>query len=582
MPVTIINRTFVPTVHAHAGVHTKANAAKAPMMRGPIASTTVRCASQLHDVLITTHGKIQQAQGYRAFGRRSRRTAERGSGARRVVAQAAMAAEAETESEYETIIGIEVHVQLNTATKAFCSCKSEYGCAPNTNICPVCMGHPGTLPVLNAEVVKKSMRMGKALNCKLAPVSKFDRKQYFYPDLPKGYQVSQYDIPIAEHGKIDVVIPPEFGGGYTKEIGITRAHMEEDAGQLKHVQKEDGEEYSLVDFNRAGVPLLEIVSEPDMRTGREAAEYAAEIQRIARFLDVSNGNMAEGSMRCDVNVSVRPRGREAFGTKVEVKNMNSFSAMAKAIDYETERQTALIKAGKESEIVLETRLWDEGLLKTFSMRKKEGLADYRFFPEPDLPPVTLSPAFIAEVCANSPALPSQKRVEYLALGLSTQDVLVLADTQEVSMFFDEVLANGAAAKAACNWIMGDILGYLKAEKKSITEVALTPKALAELLALIAEDTISGKIGKELLPDLLAKGGSPNEMVQERGLVQISDVAALEAIVDAVIAGNPKQFAEYKSGKTKLKGFFVGQVMKESKGQANPKLLNGLVSQKLDA
>jgi len=508
--------------------------------------------------------------------------AETNHGKRRVEVQAATAADpVETESEFETIVGIEVHVQLDTATKAFCSCKSEYGSEPNTNICPVCMGHPGTLPVLNAEVVKKSVRMGKAMNCKIAPQSKFDRKQYFYPDLPKGYQVSQYDIPIAEHGKVTVVIPPEFGGGYSKEIGITRAHMEEDAGKLSHVEK-DGESYSLVDYNRAGVPLLEIVSEPDMRSGREAAEYAAEIQRIARFLGISNGNMAEGSLRCDVNVSVRPRGREAFGTKVEVKNMNSFSAIAKAVEYETERQTALIREGKESEIVQETRLWDESLLKTFAMRKKEGQADYRYFPEPDLPPVKVSPEFIEEVCATSPPLPAEKRAEYLALGLPMQDVLVLADSRDVSTFFDETITNGAAAKAACNWIMGDILGYLKVQKKTINEVALSPKALAELLSLIADDTISGKIGKELLPDLLEKGGSPAEMVKERGLVQISDTSALEAIIDAVIEANPKQYEQYKGGKTKLKGFFVGQVMKESKGQANPKMLNGLIQKKLDA
>eukprot|EP00959_Pyramimonas_sp_CCMP1952_P299288 6260075-Pyramimonas_sp.AAC.1 len=420
--------TYAPAVSGRTCTHAKVSTkvATLPTRRSVVACTTVRCDSRKHEQQRTNQGVTRSSNSNGAapaFTRSGRGIAETNHGMRRVEVRAApAAAPVETESEFETIVGIEVHVQLDTKTKAFCNCKSEYGNAPNTNVCPVCLGHPGTLPVLNAEVVKKSVRMGKALNCKIASVSKFDRKQYFYPDLPKGYQVSQYDIPIAEHGKIEVVIPPEFGGGYSKEIGITRAHMEEDAGKLTHVEK-GGESYSLVDYNRAGVPLLEIVSEPDMRSGREAAEYAAEIQRIARFLGISNGNMSEGSMRCDVNVSVRPRGREAFGTKVEVKNMNSFSAIAKAIEYETERQTALIREGKESEIVQETRLWDEGQLKTFAMRKKEGLADYRYFPEPDLPPVNVSPEFIEDVCATSPPLPAEKRADYLALGLSMQDIL---------------------------------------------------------------------------------------------------------------------------------------------------------------
>eukprot|EP00854_Cymbomonas_tetramitiformis_P001782 gene1782-2448_t len=438
------------------------------------------------------------------------------------------------------------------------------------------MGHPGTLPVLNKEVVRLSTMMGLALNCDVARVSKFDRKQYFYPDLPKGYQVSQYDIPIAEHGHITVEMAPEFGGG-KRTIGITRAHMEEDAGKLSH---EDA--CSLVDYNRAGVPLLEIVSEPDMRTGREAAEYAAEIRRIVRFLGVSNGNMSEGSMRCDVNVSVRPFGQEEFGTKVEIKNMNSFSAIARAIDYEVQRQTGLINAGQGDEIMLETRLWNEGSLKTESMRKKEGLADYRYFPEPDLGPVCLDEEYVEKIRMEMATLPSQKRETYEALGLSIPDVLVLADDLDISSFFDEVLAAGADVKQAANWIKGDILGYLKAEKKNIGEVKLTGAMLAELIALIVDGTISGKIGKELLPTLMEEGGSPKALVESKGLVQISDTSELEAIIDETISSNPKQVEQYLGGKTKLKGFFVGAVMKGSGGRANPKMVQDLVQQKLDA
>jgi len=476
------------------------------------------------------------------------------------------------------VCGLEVHVQLGTKTKAFCGCKSEYGAAPNTHVCPVCMGHPGTLPVLNEDVVRKSVMMGRALGCTIARQSKFDRKQYFYPDLPKGYQVSQFDIPIAEHGKITVEIPPEFGGG-SQDIGITRAHMEEDAGKLSHEAA-----CSLVDYNRAGVPLLEIVSEPDLRSGRQAAEYAAEIQRIARFLDVSNGNMAEGSLRCDVNVSVRRKGAVEMGTKVEVKNMNSLSAIARAVEHETTRQIALHEAGDAAAIVQETRTWDEAAQRTVSMRAKEGLADYRYFPEPDLPPVTITDEYQAAVQAAMQELPSQKRARYTQLGLSVQDVLVLADDKAVSTFFDDVLAAGAGGKkevkAAANWVMGDVLGYLKKEGSSITDAALTGAELSELLGLIADGTISGKIGKELLPELMQQGGSPAALVQARGLVQISDTGAIEAMIDQVLDDNPGQLEQYRGGKTKLKGFFVGECMKRSKGQANPAMLQKILAAKL--
>nr|XP_018622956.1 glutamyl-tRNA(Gln) amidotransferase subunit B, chloroplastic/mitochondrial isoform X3 [Nicotiana tomentosiformis] len=412
--------------------------------------------------------------------------------------------------DYEAVIGIETHVQLSTLTKAFCSCPYNYGSPPNTSVCPVCMGLPGALPVLNSKVIECAVRVGLALNCKLSFSSKFDRKQYFYPDLPKGYQISQFDIPIASGGYLDVDLPVEFGGGHRK-FGVTRVHMEEDAGKLLHT---DGGSYSQVDLNRAGVPLLEIVSEPDMRTGIEAAEYAAELQRLVRYLGVSNGNMQEGSLRCDVNISVRPIGQLEFGTKVEIKNLNSFSSVSRAIDYEISRQVLLHSQGQVDQIVQETRLWEEG-----------------------------------------------------------------AQTAE---FFDATIAAGADVKLAANWIMGDIAAYMKNEKVTINEIKLSPQELGELIASIKDGTISGKIGKEILFELMAKGGTVKGLIKEKDLVQIVDTAEIEKMVDKVIADNPKQLEQYRGGKTKLQGFFAGQVMKESKGKANPKLLNKILLEKLNA
>ncbi|KAH6809170.1 GLU-ADT subunit B [Perilla frutescens var. hirtella] len=436
---------------------------------------------------------------------------------------------------YEAVIGIETHVQLATLTKAFCSCPYNYGAQPNTSICPVCMGLPGALPVLNSKVIECAVKVGLALNCKLSLSSKFDRKQYFYPDLPKGYQISQFDIPIAAGGYIDVDLPVEFGGGHRK-FGVTR-----------------------VDLNRAGVPLLEIVSEPDMRTGIEAAEYAAELQRLVRYLGVSNGNMQEGSLRCDVNISVRPHGQPEFGTKVEIKNLNSFSSMSRAIDYEILRQAQLHSEGEAHQIVQETRLWEEGAQKTVTMRKKEGLADYRYFPEPDLPGVNLSEDYISTIHDSLPELPETKRRRYENLGLNMQDVLFLANDINVAAFFDATIATGADVKLAANWIMGDIAAYLKNEKLSINDIKLTPEELGELIASIKGGTISGKIGKE-----------------------IADPSEIEKIVDRVIANNPKQLEQYRGGKTRLQGYFAGQVMKESKGKANPALLNKILLEKLNS
>ncbi|GJP73465.1 hypothetical protein CLOP_g4176 [Closterium sp. NIES-67] len=494
------------------------------------------------------------------------------------VAEGQTAEGSASEEEFEAVIGIETHVQLSTDTKAFCSCPSRYGAPPNEHVCATCMGLPGALPVLNGAVVAAAVRLGLALQCRVAERSKFDRKQYFYPDLPKGYQISQFDEPLASGGHVVVDMPVEAGGG-RKRFGVTRAHLEEDAGKSLH-----GGDGSQVDLNRAGVALVEVVSEPDMRTGAEAAEYAAELQRMVRYVGVGNGNMAEGSMRCDVNVSVRPRGQESFGTKVEVKNMNSFRDMQRAIDFEIRRQSSLLRDGRAHEIVQETRLWDEATQQTAPMRSKEGLADYRYFPEPDLPALALSQPFLEQLRADLPELPEQRRRRYEALGLPMQDVLVLADDKEFSDYFDGVLAAGADAKAAANWLMGDLTALLKAERRSVAGMAavMPPSSLAELIALIQEGTISGKIGKELLLVLFMEGGSARKLVEAKGLLQISDEAVIERLVDEVLAGNAKQLEQYRAGKTKLQGFFTGQVMKASGGRVNPGLMNKILMKKLNA
>ncbi|KAK8709712.1 hypothetical protein V6N13_060720 [Hibiscus sabdariffa] len=433
--------------------------------------------------------------------------------------------------DYEAIIGIETHVQLSTLTKAFYCCPYNYGSQPNTGICAICMGLPGALPVLNSKVIEFAVKLGLALNCKLSLNSKFDRKQYFYPDLPKGYQISQFDIPIATGGYIDLDIPLEFGGGHRK-FGITRVHMEEDAGKLLH--SGNGAQ---VDLNRAGVPLLEIVSEPDMRTGIEAAEYAAELQRVVRYLGISNGNMQEGSLRCDVNVSIRPIGQPEFGRKVEIKKLNSFSSINRAIDFEISRQAQLHSQGQGDQIVQETRLWEEDAQKTVTMRKKEGLSDYRY-------------------SLNQTSLKL----------FSLRNMLITFTTlcqnflkRSVVEYFDATLSSGADLKLAANWIMGDIAAYMKNEKLSINEIKLTPKELGELIASIKGGTISGKIGKE-----------------------INDPVEIGKMIDKVISENPKQLEQYRGGKTKLQSFFAGQIMKLSKGKAHPGLLNKILLEKLNA
>jgi aspartyl-tRNA(Asn)/glutamyl-tRNA(Gln) amidotransferase subunit B len=486
-------------------------------------------------------------------------------------------------TQYEAVIGLETHCQLNTKTKIFSSSSTEFGAPPNTNIDPICMGLPGVLPVLNEKVLEYAVKAGLALNCQIAPYSKFDRKQYFYPDLPKNYQISQYDLPIAEHGWLEIELVDASGNPMQKRIGITRLHMEEDAGKLVHAGSDrlSGSTYSLVDYNRAGVPLVEIVSEPDMRSGQEAAEYAQELRRILRYLGVSDGNMQEGSLRCDVNISVRPVGQEKFGTKVEIKNMNSFNAIQRAIEYEIERQIAAVEAGER--IVQETRLWEEGSQRTISMRSKEGSSDYRYFPEPDLAPIEVTSEQLDKWRTELPELPAQKRHRYESeLDLSAYDARVLTDERQVAEYFEAALVAGAKPKQAANWIMGDIAAYINNQKMSITDIALKPTILAELIGLIEDGTISGKIAKDILPELLSKGGSAKELVERLGLIQISDTSALEAIIEQVLQANPKELEQYRNGKTKLLGFFVGQVIKQTGGRADPKLTNQLLAQKLNS
>ncbi|BAY61877.1 aspartyl/glutamyl-tRNA amidotransferase subunit B [Calothrix brevissima NIES-22] len=483
-------------------------------------------------------------------------------------------------TEYEAIIGLETHCQLSTNTKIFSTSSTAFGGDPNTNIDPVCMGLPGVLPVLNQKVLEYAVKAGLALNCQIAKYSKFDRKQYFYPDLPKNYQISQYDLPIAEHGWLEIELVDADGNPTRKRIGITRLHMEEDAGKLVHAGSErlSGSSYSLVDYNRAGVPLVEIVSEPDLRSGQEAAAYAQELRRIVRYLGVSDGNMQEGSLRCDVNISIRPVGQKEFGTKVEIKNMNSFNAIQKAIEYEIERQIAATEAGDR--IIQETRLWEEGSQRTISMRTKEGSSDYRYFPEPDLAPIEVSPAQLENWRSELPELPAQKRHRYeTELGLSAYDTGVLTEDKPVANYFEAAIAAGANPKAAANWITQDIAAYLNKQKLTISEIGLTPQNLADVILLIEQGKISNAQAKQKLPDLL-KGVSPEKAFAGQEL--ISDPAILEPIVDEVIAANPKELEKYRNGNTNLKGFFVGQVLKKTEKRADPKLTNELVEKKLNS
>ena len=487
----------------------------------------------------------------------------------------------ESNVSWEVVIGLETHVQLGTKSKIFTSASTTFGDDPNTHIDPVVCGLPGTLPVLNKKVLEYAVKAAMALNLNIASHSKFDRKQYFYPDLPKNYQISQFDEPIAEDGWIEVEVAEKGKETYVKKIGIERLHMEEDAGKLVHAGSDQlsGSTHSLVDYNRAGVALAEIVSKPDLRTGREAAEYAAEVRRIMRYLGVSDGNMQEGSLRCDVNISVRPTINDPFGTKVEIKNMNSFSAIQKACEYEIKRQIKAYESGEE--VKQETRLWDEGKQLTKSMRSKEGSSDYRYFPDPDLGPIEVSNDLKEKWRSELPELPAAKRNRYSTeLGLSIYDARVLTDESSMATYFEKVVNEGGGAKSSANWITGDIAAFTKSNRLSFDQLSFKPNELAEMLKMIDLGEISGKIAKEILPELLSKGGSPKQLVKERGLGMIGDPKVIEEIINKLILNHPNEVESFRAGKKKLLGFFVGQLMKETKGKADPKLANQILNKKL--
>jgi aspartyl-tRNA(Asn)/glutamyl-tRNA(Gln) amidotransferase subunit B len=480
----------------------------------------------------------------------------------------------DTIAKYEPVIGLEVHVQLATRTKIFCGCPTSFGAPPNQNVCPVCLGLPGALPVLNRVAVEMAIKAALSLQCTVNPFSRFARKNYFYPDLPKGYQISQYDQPLAEHGVVTVQL--ESG---PKRIGVTRVHMEDDAGKSIHDGFKDSERYSYVDLNRSGTPLIEIVSEPDMRTSEEAYAYVTELKQILQFLDVSSCDMEKGHLRCDANVSVRLRGAEKFGTKAEVKNLNSFRFLKMALDYEILRQIALIESG--GKVVQETRLYNVDTGETVSMRSKEHAHDYRYFPEPDLVPLRISDAWRERVKAGMPELPRQKRTRFIEeFGLREYDADVLTATRAVSEYFEKAAAISGDPRTTANWVMGDLSAALNTDGKDFSESPVTPEKLGELVALVVKGELSGKLAKEIFPKMYSTGAGARDIMEREGLKQISDSGALEKIIDEVLAANPKQVEQYKSGKATVIGFLVGQVMKASRGQANPAAVNDLLKTKL--
>jgi aspartyl-tRNA(Asn)/glutamyl-tRNA(Gln) amidotransferase subunit B len=473
--------------------------------------------------------------------------------------------------EFEPVIGLEVHAQLRTDSKIFCSCSTQFGAGPNTHTCPVCLGMPGVLPVLNRKVVEFTIKMALATHCRINRENSFARKNYFYPDLPKGYQISQYAFPLAEAGGIEVE-----GEEDKKRIGITRIHMEEDAGKLIHDEHFPS---SYVDLNRTGVPLIEIVSEPDIRSAEEAAAYLRRIHEILVYLEICDGNMEEGSFRCDANVSLRPRGQEEFGTRAELKNMNSFRNVQRALEYEIKRQQYVLEAG--GEVIQETRLWDDAQGVTISMRGKEEAHDYRYFPDPDLVTVAISDAWIEEIRRTMPELPLEKRERFLRdYQIPPYDAGVLTTSRALADYYEEVVRLCGQPKVASNWVMGDILRFLKEDKRDIRDCPIPAAALAEMIRLIEDGAISGKMAKEVSEEMYRTGKPPQTVIAERGLVQITDAGALAAVITEIMAANPTQLAQYRGGKDKLFGFFVGQVMKATQGKANPQLINDLLKKML--
>ena len=465
---------------------------------------------------------------------------------------------------YEAIIGLEVHAQLLTESKIFCNCSTKFGALPNSHVCPVCMGMPGVLPVLNKKVVEFALKMALATHCRINFYSVFARKNYFYPDLPKGYQISQYEHPLAEDGWVEIEV-----NGQKKQIGIIRIHMEEDAGKLMH---DPHKPISYVDFNRTGVPLIEIVSKPDIRTPEEGVAYLKKLRSILRYLEICDGNMEEGSFRCDANISLRLVNAEKFGVRTELKNMNSFKHVQRALAYEIERQRSILEQG--GNVIQETRLWDENRGITRSMRGKEEAHDYRYFPDPDLMPVVIDKKWIEEIEKTLPELPDVKKERFKQVyGLPEYDAEVLTSEKELAEYFERVVKWGSDAKLASNWLMSEVLRKLNQQKQEITACPITPKDLAELLQLIQKGTISGKIAKVVFEEMYSSGKPASQIVREKGLVQITDQAVLEKIAQKIIESYPKEVEQYKAGKEKLLGFFVGQMMKQTKGKANPQLVN---------
>jgi aspartyl-tRNA(Asn)/glutamyl-tRNA(Gln) amidotransferase subunit B len=487
---------------------------------------------------------------------------------------AAAAVDPQILTKYEAVIGLEVHVQLGTKTKIFCSCPVEFGAPPNTNVCPVCLGLPGALPVLSRHAVEFAIGAALALRCRVNPFSRFARKNYFYPDLPKGYQISQYDQPLAEHGYVDVLTPAG-----KKRIGVTRVHMEDDAGKSLHEGFKDSDRYTYVDLNRSGTPLIEIVSEPDMRTPDEAYAYLTEIKQMMQYIGVSDCDMEKGQLRCDANVSVMPRGSKKFGTKAEVKNLNSFRFLKLALEHEIERQVQIVESG--GKVMQETRLFNPDTSETAGMRSKEQAHDYRYFPEPDLVPLRVSEHWLNTVKRTLPELPQDRRDRFVAeYSLREYDAQVLTLTRDTADYFEEAVKVSGDGRSTANWVSGDLMGLLKTSGKEISASPVSPRHLGELVALIARGELSGKLAKEILPKMFETGESASAIMDREGLRQISDAGALERIVDDAIAANPKQVQQYKSGKTAVLGYLVGQVMKASRGQANPGAVNEMLKKKL--
>lgn len=479
-------------------------------------------------------------------------------------------------AEWEIVIGLEVHAELLTRSKLFCGCSTEFGAEPNTQVCPICLGLPGTLPVLNKRAVEYTIKAGLALNCEIAEYTNFDRKNYFYPDLPKAYQVSQDERPICRNGYISFVID-----GQERRIGINRIHLEEEAGKLVHSGDNIlGSDFSLVDYNRAGIPLIEIVSEPDIRSPEEARIYLERLKAILQYIEVSDCKMQEGSLRCDANISVRPKGSQKFGVKSEIKNLNSFRAVQRALEYEAKRQIAALEAGEE--LVQDTRTWDESKGVTVQMRVKEGSADYRYFPEPDLLPLAIDRSWVEEIRSTIPELPEAKKQRFIEqYEIPEYDAELMTASKALADFFEACVNKYPNAKVVSNWIMGEMLRMVNASELEVEDLKITPDHLVALLRLIDDGTISGKIGKDVFTEMFNTGKMPAVIVEEKGLKQISDEGELTRIIEQVLADNPKSVADYKAGKTKAMGFLVGQVMKATKGQANPQKVNEILREKLE-